>query len=129
MDEPRVTTDSQDSPWHGLGGSHHLPPYSIFCAWPRDQHPNVILSWNSRDSESLWPLESLSKNSKIHWDSNSQNGSSFGNVKVHPLTLSFTLRSMRCDSRASPLAHTLASPYLCYEPKAKVTTILFNKHL
>jgi hypothetical protein len=24
--------DSQDSPWPGLGGSHHLPPYSILCA-------------------------------------------------------------------------------------------------
>jgi hypothetical protein len=27
---------------------HHLPPYSILCAWPWDQHPNVILS---RDSQ------------------------------------------------------------------------------
>jgi hypothetical protein len=25
MDEPWVNTDSQDSPWPGLGGSHHLP--------------------------------------------------------------------------------------------------------
>jgi hypothetical protein len=25
-------------------GSHHLPPYNIFCAWPWDQQPNVILS-------------------------------------------------------------------------------------
>jgi hypothetical protein len=24
--------DSQDSPWPKLGGSHHLPPYSIFNA-------------------------------------------------------------------------------------------------
>jgi hypothetical protein len=29
---------------HGLGGSHHLPPYNILCAWPWDQHPNGILS-------------------------------------------------------------------------------------
>jgi len=29
-DEPRVNTNSQDSP--GFGGSHHLPPYSIICA-------------------------------------------------------------------------------------------------
>ncbi len=27
-DEPRVYTDSQDSPQPGLGGNHHLPPYS-----------------------------------------------------------------------------------------------------
>ncbi len=35
---------------HGpdLGGSHHLPPYSILCAQSRDQHPNVILSQDSR---------------------------------------------------------------------------------
>ncbi len=29
-------------------GSHHLPAYSIFYAWPRGLHPNVILS---RDSQ------------------------------------------------------------------------------
>jgi hypothetical protein len=28
-------------------GNHHLPPYSILCAWPWDQHPNVILSQDS----------------------------------------------------------------------------------
>ncbi len=32
--------DSQDSPRLGLGGSHHLPPYSIFYASPRHLHPN-----------------------------------------------------------------------------------------
>jgi len=32
MDEPRANTNSQDSPWLGLGGSHHLPPYIIFLA-------------------------------------------------------------------------------------------------
>ncbi len=26
--------DTQDSPWPGLGGSHHLPPYSILCSSP-----------------------------------------------------------------------------------------------
>jgi len=40
--------DSQDSPQPGLGGSHHLPPYSIFCAWSCNQHPNVILSQDSQ---------------------------------------------------------------------------------
>jgi hypothetical protein len=35
---------------HGpdLGGSHHLPPYSILCASPRGPHPNDILSWDSQ---------------------------------------------------------------------------------
>jgi hypothetical protein len=49
-DEPREPTDSQNSPQPELGGIHHLPPYSILCVWPRDQHPNVILS---RDSQ-VW---------------------------------------------------------------------------
>jgi len=34
--------DTQDSPQPGLGGSHHLPPYSIFCGWPRRLHPNAF---------------------------------------------------------------------------------------
>jgi len=33
-------TDTLDSPRPGLGGSHHLPPYSILCGWPRSLHPN-----------------------------------------------------------------------------------------
>ncbi len=41
-------TDSQNSPQFELGGSHHLPPYSIICAWPQGQHPNVILLWDSQ---------------------------------------------------------------------------------
>jgi hypothetical protein len=36
MDESWANTDSQDSPRPGLGGSHHLPPYNILCAWPWD---------------------------------------------------------------------------------------------
>jgi hypothetical protein len=35
--------DSQDSPWPGLGGSHHLPPYRLLCASPQGPHPNDIL--------------------------------------------------------------------------------------
>jgi hypothetical protein len=29
-------------------GSHHLPPYSIFCNSPRGPHPNGFLSWDSQ---------------------------------------------------------------------------------
>jgi hypothetical protein len=47
-DEPRAYTDSQDSPRPRLGGSHHLPLYSILHAWPRGLHSNVILSWDSQ---------------------------------------------------------------------------------
>ncbi len=39
-------SDSQDSPRSGLGGSHHLPPYSILCAFSQGPHPNGILSWD-----------------------------------------------------------------------------------
>ncbi len=37
-----------DSPRPGLGGSHHLPPYSILCSSPPRLHPNGSFS---RDSQ------------------------------------------------------------------------------
>jgi hypothetical protein len=40
--------DSQDSPRLKLGGSHHLPPYSILCTFPWRLHPNGFLF---RDSQ------------------------------------------------------------------------------
>jgi hypothetical protein len=40
--------DSLDSPRPGLGGSHHLPPYSILCSSARRLHPNGTFS---RDSQ------------------------------------------------------------------------------
>ncbi len=48
VDEPWANMDSQDSPWLKFEGSHHLPPYSILCAWPRGQHSNVIFSRESQ---------------------------------------------------------------------------------
>jgi hypothetical protein len=42
---------------------------------------------------------------------------------VHSLTLSYTFGSMRCDSQASLLTRTFASPHLGYEPKAKVVKV------
>jgi hypothetical protein len=44
-------------------------------------------------------------------------------LSVDSFILSYTPKSMRCDSQASLLAHTLASPCLGHEPKAKVATI------
>ncbi len=41
-------TDTQDSPRPGLGGSHHLPPYSILCISRRRWHPNGYFSRDSR---------------------------------------------------------------------------------
>jgi hypothetical protein len=40
-------SDTQDSPRPGLGGSHHLPPYSIICTSPQGPHPNGFLSRGS----------------------------------------------------------------------------------
>jgi hypothetical protein len=63
-------------PWHGLGGSHHLPPYITLCAWPRDQHPNVILSWDSQVGVlkfsqlgflRLWGPITLHANLRLKW--------------------------------------------------------------
>jgi hypothetical protein len=50
--KPRATLDSFDSPRPGLGGSHHLPPYSILYVTPPHPHSNGSLS---RDSQSGVP--------------------------------------------------------------------------
>jgi len=55
----RVTgnTDTQNSPRPGLGGSHHLPPYSILWASPRGPHPNGFsLLGLSRGSPEIPPF-------------------------------------------------------------------------
>jgi hypothetical protein len=76
MDEPQVNMDSQDSSRPGLGGNHHLPLYSILCAWPRNQHPNVILSQDSQVGvlkfPQLWFLQlwrpiTLCANLRLKW--------------------------------------------------------------
>jgi hypothetical protein len=75
------------------------------------------------------PILDIYEDSKVHWDSNSQSGNSLGSVRVHSLTLSYTLGSMRCDSRASPLALTFVSPCFGCEPKARVTiNIMHSLH-
>jgi hypothetical protein len=79
--------------------------------------------WRTLQSNEFWLLQSPSENLKVHQDSNSQSGSSLGNVKVLSLTLSYTPGSMKCDSQASLLARTFASPYLGCEPKARVVTL------
>jgi hypothetical protein len=56
------------------------------------------------------------------WDSNSQDESSLGSVRVHSLTLFCIPGSMRCDSWASLLAYTFASPCFGREPKVRVAT-------
>jgi hypothetical protein len=55
LEQATGNTDSLDSPWPGLRGSHHLPPYSILCVCPRHLHPNGFLS---RDSQGGVPKSS-----------------------------------------------------------------------
>jgi hypothetical protein len=70
-------TNSLDSPRPGLGGNHHLPPYSIFYASPPHLHPNGTFS---RDSQSgvpklsrfgllgLWAFITSRPNLRLGWD-------------------------------------------------------------
>jgi hypothetical protein len=51
-DKPRATLDSLDSPRPGLGGSHHLLPYSILCASLSHLHPNGTFSQDSQSGVS-----------------------------------------------------------------------------
>jgi hypothetical protein len=53
--------DIQDSPRPELGGSHHLPPYSILYTSPRGPHPNDFLSWDSHSGVSKSPKLGLSR--------------------------------------------------------------------
>jgi hypothetical protein len=71
-----ANSDSQDSPRLGLGGSHHLPPYSILCASPQGPHPNGFLSWDSQMGVSklprsglprLWGAITLCANLRLKW--------------------------------------------------------------
>jgi hypothetical protein len=57
------------------------------------------------------------------WDSNSQDESSLGSVRVLSFTLFYTPRSMRCDSRASLLACTFVNHCFGREPKVRVVTM------
>jgi hypothetical protein len=47
--KPRATLDSLNSPRPGLGGSHHLPPYSILCVTSPHLHPNGSFSRDSQN--------------------------------------------------------------------------------
>ncbi len=84
--------------------------------------------WYKKFFNEFKPLKLFSENLGVHQDSNSQSGSSFGSVEVHSITLSDTLGSMKCYSRASHLACTFASPCLGHEPKVRVVTLVVLKN-
>jgi len=78
-DKPRVTLDSLDSPRPELGGSHHLPPYSILCSSLREPHPNGTFSRDSQGGvlklsrvrlSGLWTLISPGSDLWLEWGSN-----------------------------------------------------------
>jgi hypothetical protein len=93
----------------------HLSPWKLSYV--------IVFFLKTHQSIEFWSLQLLYENLRVHWDSNSQGGSSLESVKVHSLTLSYTLGNMWRDSRASLLTCNLASPYLGREPKARVVTM------
>jgi hypothetical protein len=69
-------TDSLDSRRFGLQGSHHLPPYSIFCVCPCNLHPNGFLSRDSQGGvlklswfglSELWRLITFFSDLRLGW--------------------------------------------------------------
>ncbi len=69
-------TNSLDSPRPRLGGSHHLPPYNIFCVAPRHPHPNGFLSRDSQGGvpklsrfglPGIWELITPSSDLQVGW--------------------------------------------------------------
>jgi len=69
-------TDSFDSPWPGLEGSHHFPPYNILCVTPPHLHSNGFYSQDSQGGVSklsrfglpgLWELITPSSDLGLGW--------------------------------------------------------------
>jgi hypothetical protein len=72
MDESQANTYSQDSPWHGLGGSHHLPPYSILClAMGPTPKCHFVLGFPSGNPEipNIRIPTTLEARNFVHWPS------------------------------------------------------------
>jgi len=83
-DKPWATLDSLDSPRPGLGGNHHLPPYSILCVTLQEPHPNGTFSRDSQRGirklsrvglSGLWELISPGSNLQLEWGQNQSRSS------------------------------------------------------
>jgi hypothetical protein len=105
-DKPRATLDSLDSPRPRLGGTHHLPPYSILCITPREPHPNGTFSRDSQGGISklsrvglprLWTLVSPGSDLRLEWGLN-QSCSSLWELS-NALSHSICRRQEEVDSR------------------------------
>jgi hypothetical protein len=117
--------DSLVSPWPGLGGSHHLPPYSILCNFLRELHSNDTFS---RDSQGgvpklsrvgvprLWELISPGSNLWLEWGLN-QSCSSHREL-FNAMSHSSCKRQEKVDSRllvvGSQTASFTPSPSFAY---------------
>jgi len=75
---------------------------------------NSSIQWVLTLTITLWKFRSL------------DNGSSLGTMEVHTLAFSYTPRNMKCESRASLLTHTFASPCLGCEPLIEVNPRFFK---
>jgi len=84
-DKPRATLDSLDSPRPGLGGSHHVLPYSIFCVTLWEPHLNGTFSRDSQGGvpklsrvrlPGLWALISPRSDLRLEWGLNQSCSSS-----------------------------------------------------
>jgi hypothetical protein len=115
-DKPRATLDSLDSPRHRLGGSHHLPPYSILCVTPREPHPNGTFSRDSQggvpklsrvELPGLWTLISPGSNLWLEWGLN-QSCSSPRELS-NSLSHSFCRHREEVDSRLLVVGSQIAS--------------------
>ncbi len=101
-----MTLDSLDSPRPELGGSHHLPSYSILCITSREPHPNGAFSRDSQGGvpklsrvrlAGLWELISLGSNLRLELGLNQSYSSprELSNALLH----SFYKRREEVDSR------------------------------
>jgi hypothetical protein len=105
-DKPQATLDSLDSPRPELGGSHHLPPYSILYVTSREPHSNGTFSQDSQGGvpklsrvglPGLWELISPGSELRLEWGLN-QSCSSLQEL-FNALSHSFCRRLKEVDSR------------------------------
>jgi hypothetical protein len=94
----------------------HTSPFqtSMFQDLSNDIN-NFLIQWVLTLASALWKFGSPPRLQLPKWEL-------LGSVRVHSLTLFWTFGNMRCDSQASLLTHTLASPSPDCEPKVKVAT-------
>jgi hypothetical protein len=104
----------------GLSFGHNLcfscpngscePTLNIYVPRAFQWYKSFLIHWILTLVIAFWKLE-------IHWDSNSQNGSSLGIVRVHSLTLFCTPRSMKCDSQTQSWPAPLQTLALVASPR------------